>query len=263
MDGVIPTVRDAPVGPTPYLERFVRGGFPGPLRSSPGVRRRFFDSYLETIVERDVPDIAALRSLNGPARVLRLVAARSASLLNVASLARDLHLDNKTVDHYLRILRDLMLVRLHQPWFANLGSRQIKSPKIYVTDPGLMAALAGVDQRGIQRSPTLMGSFFETAAGMELVRLAATSDRHVNIYHYRDKKQREADIVLEREDGAVVCIEVKSGATASSGDFRSLRYRRDGLEDRFSAGIVLHGGGQTLPLGDRLAAVPISALWSA
>jgi predicted AAA+ superfamily ATPase len=138
MDGMIPTVRDAPIGPLSYVERFVRGGFPGPLRGSPLIRRRFFDSYVDSVVERDVPDIAALRSLDSPGRILRLLSARSATLLNVASLARDLQLDNKTVDHHLRILSDLMLIRLHRPWFANLGSRQTKAPKIYVSDPGLM-----------------------------------------------------------------------------------------------------------------------------
>jgi predicted AAA+ superfamily ATPase len=262
MDGMIPTVRDAPIGPLSYVERFVRGGFPGPLRGSPLIRRRFFDSYVDSVVERDVPDIAALRSLDSPGRILRLLSARSATLLNVASLARDLQLDNKTVDHHLRILSDLMLIRLHRPWFANLGSRQTKAPKIYVSDPGLMAALAGADRRGIARNPAVMGSFLETAVCMEILRLAATADHHIEMFHYRDKKQREVDIVLERSDGALACIEVKAGATSTASDFRSLRYLREGLADRFVAGVVLHCGSQTLPFGDRLAAVPISALWT-
>lgn len=262
MDGVIPTIEQAPIGPSSYLDRFARGGFPGLLGRSSRVRRQFFDSYLDSIVERDIPDLAALRSLDGPARILRLVATRSAGLLNVASLARDLHMDNKTVDHHLRILRDLMLVRLHQPWFANLGSRESKSPKVYITDPGLLAALAGADPIGIQRNSNLLGSFLETAVCMEIVRLAATAGTHIETFHYRDKKQREVDIVLERSDGTIVCIEVKAGATALSSDFRSLRYLRDGVGDKFAAGIVLHCGERTLPFGDRLAAVPISALWT-
>ena len=142
-EGVIPKVQEAPIGTPHYLERFARGGFPGPLRRSITAHRRFFDSYLDSIVERDVPELAALRSLDGPARALRLVAARSATMLNVASFARDLQLDNKTVDHHLRILRDLMLIRIHPPWFANLGSRQVKSPKIFVTDPGTDGSIGG------------------------------------------------------------------------------------------------------------------------
>ncbi len=96
---------------------------------------------------------------------------------------------------------------------------------------------------------------------MEIVREVATAQFGIEIFHYRDKKQREVDIVLERSDGKIACIEVKAGATVGSNDFRSLRYLRDGLGDRFAAGIVLHCGERTLPFGDRLAAVPVEALW--
>lgn len=260
--GVIPDVRGAPIGPTSYVDRFVRGGFPGPLGSSFRTRSTFFEGYIDAMVERDIPALAGVRTLDGPARVLRLLSARSGMLLNVASLARDLHMDNKTTDHYLQVLRDLMLIHVHQPWFANLGSRQVKSPKVYVADPGLMASLTGADARGIARNPTLMGSFLETSVCTEIVRLLATSEDHTSIYHYRDNKQREVDIVLERPDGTVVGIEVKAGATPTSADFRSLRYLRDGLGARFAAGVVLHSGEQTLPFGERLAAVPIAALWA-
>ncbi len=155
-----------------------------------------------------------------------------------------------------------MLVRRHPPWFANLGSRETKSPKAYVTDTGLLATLVGASAAGVQRDATLTGSSLETAVTMELVRLAATADAHVGSLHYGDNKQREVDLILESPDRSIVGIEVKTGASASPRDFRTLAYLRDRLGTRFTAGIVFNTGEQTLPFGDRLAAVPISALWT-
>lgn len=260
--GSIPDRRGAVIGSASYLERFAAGGFPGVFRRSNSARRRFFDGYVEAIVERDVADLIHLRAPEGPGKLLRLVAGRSAGLLNASSLARDLQVSEKTVASHFKILEDLMLVRRHPPWFANLGSRETKSPKAYVADAGLMATLVGASAAGIETNPTLTGSFLETAVVMELVRLAATADEHVGFFHYRDNKQREVDLILERPDRSIVGIEVKAGASASRRDFGTLAYLRDRLGTRFTAGIVFNTGEQTLLFGDRLAAVPIAALWT-
>ncbi len=81
-------------------------------------------------------------------------------------------------------------------------------------------------------------------------------------YHYRDRDGREVDIVLERRDGTIAGVEVKSAASASPSDFRGLRHLRDRLGDRFKAGVLLSTGPNTVPFGDRLAAVPLGGLWA-
>ncbi len=262
LDGVIPDLEGAPIGPSAYLQRFEAGGFPGVFAKPTRTRQRFFEGYVTSIVERDVPDLAHLRAVDGPARLLRLLAGRSAGLLNLSSLARELQLDEKTVAGHFRILENLMLVRRHRPWFANLGSRQTKAPKAYITDTGLMTALAGTSGSGISNDPSMLGSVLETGVVMEIVRLAASARSRVDLLHYRDSKQREVDIVLENADRSVVGIEVKAGATVSRGDFHGLAYLRDRLGPRFKAGLVLCTGERTLPFGEGLAAVPISALWA-
>jgi len=96
----------------------------------------------------------------------------------------------------------------------------------------------------------------------ELLRQADWAKHPVQLFHYRDKQQREVDVVLERHDGDLVGVEVKASATPATGDFTGLRHLRDKLGSRFKSGVVLRTGPDTLPFGDRLAAVPVAGLWS-
>jgi predicted AAA+ superfamily ATPase len=96
---------------------------------------------------------------------------------------------------------------------------------------------------------------------MELLRQSEWSERAPHLFHYRDKQQREVDIVLELRGGTIAGVEVKTAATIGAKDFAGLRYLRDKLGDRFKFGVVLYTGERTLPFGDRLAAVPLCGLW--
>jgi predicted AAA+ superfamily ATPase len=103
---------------------------------------------------------------------------------------------------------------------------------------------------------------FETFAAMEIRRQLGWQDNSPRQFHYRDRDGREVDVVLERRDGSVVAVEVKTTASASPSDFRGLRHLRDKLGDRFKAGVLLYTGESTVPFGDRLAAVPLCGLWA-
>ena len=143
-------------------------------------------------------------------------------------------------------------------WVRSSGcNRQIKSSKTCVVDSGMLAHLIGADERRIVDDGVIAGTMLESFVAMELLRQADWADRPVQLFHYRDKQQREVDVIIERHDGDVVGIEVKASATPSTIDFTGLRYLRDKLGRRFKAGVVLHTGADTLPFGDRLAAVPV------
>lgn len=131
--------------------------------------------------------------------------------------------------------------------------------RTYIVDSGLLAHLIGADEKRIVDDGAIAGTMLDSFVAMELLRQA---DRPVELYHYRDKQQREVDVIIERHGGDVIGIEIKAGATPNTSDFAGLRHLRDTLGDRFKAGVVLHTGADTLPFGDRLAAVPISGLWS-
>ena len=242
--------------------RIAAGGFPGAFRRTQSSRARFFEAYVDSVIGRDVPDVARTRDASRVGRLLRLLAGRSASLLSREGLAGDLAVDRKTVDHDLRILQDLMLVRVHQPWHSNLSKRELKTPKAYVADTGMMTALVGSNADRIATDPSVTGMAFETFVVMELVKLSSWATTSAKLFHYRDRDDREVDVILERADGTVVGIEMKAAATAVSGDFKALAYLRDRLGSRFLLGALLYTGGRALPFGDRLRALPISSLWS-
>lgn len=261
-EGRFPPIADAPVGRHSYAEAIATGGYPGAQGRTARMRRRFFASYIASILGGDVEDVARVRDVDGIERLLRVLAARSGSLASFQGMGSELGLSGPTVRAHTRILENLFLVHQLKPWQANLGGRQIKTPKAYITDTGLLAHLVSADERRIIEDNGVVGMMFETFAAMELLRQSEWADQPVSLYHYRDKEQREVDVVLERNSGDVVGIEVKSAATARVYDFRGLALLRERLGSRFKAGVVLYTGERTLPFGDRLAAVPLSGLWA-
>jgi predicted AAA+ superfamily ATPase len=260
--GEPPQIDDAPIGREAYAARIVSGGFPDAQGRSARGRARFFDSYIASILGRDLQDIASVRDTGSVERLLRLVAARSASLMSSRAVAVELGADHKTVAAQTRILENLFLVSQLRPWGVNLGGRQVKTPKLYVTDTGLLSHLTNASVERLGEDGTLAGPIFETFAAMELARQCDWAESSPSLFHYRDKQQREVDVVLELGSGEVAGVEIKTAASIGAKDFAGLRHLRDKLGDRFTAGVVLYTGRRTLSFGERLTAVPLCGLWA-
>ncbi|HXM56585.1 MAG TPA: ATP-binding protein [Candidatus Dormibacteraeota bacterium] len=249
---------------TDYVELAATGGFPEIVRrSSPARRRRWFDSYLQTFVQRDIRDIADLERLSDIPRLLRMIAARSANVVNVEALARDSGLAGPTFRRYLNMLELTFLVQRVPAWSTNWTSRATHAPKVYISDSGLLAHLLGVNVASLGAPGGAAGPVLETFVAMELRRQLGWSDQPASLYHFRTKDGVEVDCVLEAPDGRVAAVEVKAAATVTERDFRGLRLLRDSLGAKFVAGVVLYCGAQALPFGERLRALPMSALWEA
>ena len=262
LHGAPPELHDAPLGRGDYAERIQRGGYPEAQGRGPRTLGSFFSSYVSSIIERDLDDVASLRAPEALERLLNVIAARSGGLVSFQGMSRDLGLDKNTVHAYTRTLENLFLVRPLKPWHVNLGSRQVKSPKLYLVDSGLLCRLLRANGRRIESDGAVAGAVFESFVAMELLRLAEVSVSEASLYHYRDKLGREVDVVLESASGEVAGVEVKAGATVGRDDLTGLRQLRDKLGDRFICGVVLYAGERTLPFGERLWAVPLSGLWS-
>jgi predicted AAA+ superfamily ATPase len=260
--GSFPEVSDAPVGRLAAASLLSTGGYPELVGRSARGRSRFFSSYVASVIGRDIGDIASLRNVENVERLLHLLAARSGALANFHGMASELGLDAHTVRSHTKILEDLFLVRRLKPWLPNLGARHVKTPKLYVVDCGLLAFLIRANERRIAQDGAVVGMMLESFVAMELLRQCDWAQETVSLFHYRDKEQREVDVVMESDGGEVVGVEVKATATPSRQDFAGLRYLRDKLGTRFKAGVVLYTGSHTLPFGDRIAAVPLSGLWA-
>lgn len=258
-DGVVPGRRGL-AGPV------LGGGYPGAQNLDARQRARFFASYVETLLGRDLPSVGSIRV--DPARITQLVAllaARTGGEVNHERLGTELGLDGKTVRAHIELLERLFLVHRLPPWSRNLGSRVVKRPKLHLADSGLVAALLRTDADAFldPTSGADAGGLLETFVATEVTRLATWSDVRPRLFHYRDAAQREIDIVLEAPRGDVVGIEVKAATSVSPAAFRSLAYLRDQVGDAFRCGVVLHAGHRVVPFGDRLYAAPVSSLWAA
>lgn len=258
--GEPPMLTDAPVGRHEYAPMLLAGGFPEARERPEPARSLFFSSYVESIVERDVRDVSRVREPSEIATLLQLVAARSSGLARYDALAREVGVDGKTVKSHLEVLERLFLIRLRRSWHVNLGTRQVKAPKLYVSDSGLLGALVGANAERVRDDGGFAGSLFETFVATELERQASWFEQPLTFWHYREDEY-EVDAIVERPSGEIVAIEVKASATVHPRDFAGLRRLRERVGERMVCGAVLYAGARTLPLGEGMWALPLQALW--
>ena len=249
-----------------YLEMVCTGGYPEVLRLPPRSRPLWFESYVETVLSRDVVALGDIRRASLLPRLIRLAAASTASEVNIAAWSQRLGADRATVESYLGWLRTVFLVQYLPSWTRNRAARVIRHPKLHLTDSGLAATLMGLDAAALRPpTATATGPLVETFVTGEIARQVGIGGRRVMLHHYRDNTGREVDLVLERADGAVVAVEVKASASPRSGDLRHIAALRDRLDaaepGAFRAGVLLHAGPNALTLGDRLHSAPIDILW--
>ena len=215
-----------------------------------------------TTIQRDVVQVSGIRKVPELTQLLRLFAARTGCELVMQSVVDDAPLERQAVYDHRAWLETIYLITTLPAWSRNLTRRVKRRPKIFLTDPGLAAWLLGKTQAALE-DPTdpATGQLVETFVFAELRRQLTWAETDATMFHWQDRAGAEVDIVLEAADGRVVGIEVKSGQTPKPEWFRWLAQMRDAVGDKFKVGVALYAGDQVLPFGDRLLAVPISALW--
>ncbi len=245
------------------VSKIVAGGYPEAVSRTKADRRQaWFGSYVTTILERDVRDIANIQGLRELPTLLRLVAARSANVLNFNNLARDASIAPTTLKRYWSLLEAVFLGITIPAWSGNLTSRLSKAPKLVIGDTGLLCHLLGLDETRLKEGSLMTGAALETFVGLELIKQLAWIPHSPKLFHYRTHTQQEVDYVLEDRAGRLVGIEVKKSASPTASDFRGLRHLAEQTGERFVRGILLYAGTETVSFGPGLQAMPISALWS-
>ncbi|WP_327008446.1 ATP-binding protein [Dactylosporangium sp. NBC_01737] len=245
-----------------YADRIVRGGLPEAVsRTDPRRRGRFFDSYVQNLIDREVRQLVQIEQAPQLSTLIRLLAARSGTLVPPGSLESELQLSRPTIARYMGLLEEVFLIKRIPGWSRNLGTRATQSSKLVFVDSGIAARLLALDAHALRRPGMPFGPLLEGFVLSELARQLTWSDTLADLYHYRDQSRAEVDAVLENRRGQVVGIEVKAASTVKTDDFTGLRRLADKLGDDFIVGIVLYTGTATLPFGPKLRAVPVSALW--
>ncbi len=252
----------SPLDRQDLMERILLGGFPAVReRQTAEGRRRWHESYRTTLLERDVRDISMIRSVSEFPKLLSVLAARTSSLLNLADISRNSGIQQDTLKRYYSLLQALFLVVELPAWFANLGKRLIKTPKIALADTGLWADILGVELERLRNDPVLWGQSLENFVVMELRKQSGWSNRNVRLHHFRDQKNHEVDLVLEDRAGDLVGVEVKGAATAAAADFNGLRKLKELTGQRFKRGVVIYTGANAIAFSEGLWALPIQCLW--
>jgi predicted AAA+ superfamily ATPase len=243
-------------------KRIVAGGYPEVVARQDAARQQaWFSSYVTTIVERDVRDLANVQGLRDLPRLLRLAASRGMGLLNFADLSRDAAMPQSTLQRYWALLEATFLVRELPPWHANLGLGLVKTPKVLLCDPGLLCHLLGLDAARLIADDLMTGAALECFVASELMKQITWSTTRPSIFHYRTHTQQEVDFVLENAAGQLVGLEVKKTAGPTSADFKGLRHLAQQVGRRFLRGVLLYTGSVSVTFGPGLHAVPVSALW--
>ncbi len=263
-DGEMPEAPRQLAGVEPYLERIVAGGYPEAHVLTPEARDRFFDGYTRTILSRDVEDVARVERRDALTRVLRLVAARSTGPLNVTAIARETGVDDKTGRRYFGVLENLFLVSRLPAWSRNIVKRQVKMPKAVISDTGLLSHLLNADHRYLADpvNGRLLGMFFETFAINEFIRLCSVERSPISLFHYRDRDNREVDLLLERNDGSLVGVEFKASATVRPSDFRHLDFLSNKTKGQMRSAVIVYAGESSVQFSPGRYAVPLAALWA-
>lgn len=242
--------------------RVIAGGFPEAVARAPGERRdAWLRSYVASLLQRDVRDLANIEGLTDLPRLLGLLAARSSALMNMSEVSRAAGIAHSTLRRYLALLEATFIFQPLPAWSNNIGKRFVKSPKMHLLDSGLAAHLRGdVDARALAQSPNL-GPLLETFVVQEVRKLLGWS-RHAAVpYHFRTAVGQEVDLMLEAPGQRIAGIEVKASSNVNQGDFSGLRALAETTGEKFVGGVVLYLGEQRLPFADKLWVLPISVLW--
>lgn len=244
------------------VEAVLRGGYPEAVsRATPRRRTAWARQYIDAIIQRDVRDVAGIDRIDQLPRFLRALAHVSGQMCNYTQLGGQVGLDHKTAARYVSVFEQMYLLKRVEVWARNRLNRVVKTPKVQFIDSGLLSTLMDLTPAMVMQDRSRFGHVLETFVYGELLKHATTADGDYQLLYYRDHDQFEVDVVIENAAGQLVGVEIKATATVRQADLRGMKRLANIAGDQFKLGVILYDGTETLPLGERLWAAPISSLW--
>jgi len=245
------------------IEAISIGGYPEAVeRTKESRRSKWFESYIISVLQKDIRELANIEGLVQIPKILQLIATRVGSTLNMSDIARLSGVKNTTFQRYMALLEYVFLIAKIPAWTPNLEGQFVKSPKVFLNDTGLLCHLKGEGVDSLSENRSEAGHFLENFVVMEILKQLSWSDLFLKPYHFSMHKGAEVDLVLENRKKRLYGIEIKSSASLKEKDFSGLKRLAALTSDKFQKGIVLYTGEEALKFGDNLYAVPISALWT-
>lgn len=232
-----------------------QGSFPALTHRNPPPLDIFYNSYLQTYIDRDLKDIFNISKISDFHKFLQLCAARTGQILNYSDLARDADISVQAAKDWINVLEASFQIYLLRPYYKNISKRMIKSPKLYFLDTGLAAYLARWKSSETLAVGAMAGAFFETFAVSEIIKSYWHRGQEAPLYYYRDKEGREVDIIIEQE-GALYPVEIKAAGQARKDDLKNIEYLRKKNQD-FGKGAIISLSKLNAPIDRNNDVIPI------
>ncbi len=245
--------------PAGLWKEFLRGGYPELAAHPKRDAALWQSSYIQTYMERDVRSLRQVGGLTEFQSFLRALAVRSAQLLHLSELSRDLGVAVNTVKAWLSVLEATHQVIILRPYFANIGKRLVKTPKVYFTDVGTLCFLAGLKDSEHAASGPMGGAIFETAIITEVFKTIISRGIEPQMYFWRTSTGVEVDLIVESGRG-LIPVEVKLSSTPKPAMAQGIKAFRGDFGDKVAEGYVIHTGDIRLPLGSGVTALPFVEL---
>lgn len=230
---------------------WIQGGFPPSyLYEDPSVSLQWRIDFIQTYLERDLPQFGIQVVTDQLDRFWRMLANDQGELFNAQRFAKSLGVSGHTIKRYLDILDKLLLVRILQPWNANTGKRLIKSPRPFIRDSGLVHALLNLKNIDGVRSHPVSGKSWE---GFVIENLIASASGRARPYFYRTSAGAEADLVLEFAPGRCWAIEIKlsSAPTVDRG------FHNAADDINAERRLLVYKGKERFPMRGDIEAIPL------
>lgn len=234
----------------------IAGGYPIPsMMTSVKARRRWFDSYRQTYIERDIRDITAIEHLPDFNRLMNLLSFRTGQIINFSEVSRELGLSFTTLRRYIDLLEVTYQIYFLRPYFVNIGKRLIKMPKLYFGDTGMACHLSAVEDWQTLERQGRIGSMAETWAASELKKLISLADMRCQLYYWRTYSGKEVDFIVEHGE-KIVAIEVKWSHKLGDIDLSGIRDCARDLKGRHVMSVLLYPGTEIVATDKHTLVIP-------
>jgi predicted AAA+ superfamily ATPase len=240
-------------------EKILRGSYPELSINTTRDAHLWQASYIQTYLERDVRNLRNLGDLTQFQVFLRALAARSAQILNLSELARDVGVAVNTAKDWISILEASFQIFILRPYYVNIGKRLIKAPKVYFVDTGLLCYLVGLRDTAHAAAGPMGGALFENLVVSDLYKSYLHRGEEPALYYWRTVAGSEVDLVIDTQSG-LIPIEIKLSETPRPEMAKEIRAFQQDFKENSLPGYVIYPGNMVLPLGQGVSSLPISSL---
>lgn len=235
-------------------DQIFKGSMPAVYAKEQSIER-FYASYVDTYIYRDIRDLTQVADEMQFQRFLTACAARTSQMVNYSELAKDVGISATTAKHWLSVLVSSGIVALVEPYYSNVLKRMVKSPNMYFMDTGLCAYLTRWTSSETLEISAMSGAFFETFVVSEIIKSYLNAGKRPPIFYYRDFDQKEIDLIIEA-NGKLYPIEIKKSANPKNNAGRHFSVLKK-IDKEYGNGSVVCMSDDLTPINNEVWAVPV------